>query len=67
MNWRKVEFIGNLQRTWNERWLFCFNTGNQGRRKQCEAAGATSFPGSFFGEGKTLVGAGHVVHRKLIA
>jgi hypothetical protein len=28
---------------------------------------ATSFPGSFFGEGKTLVGAGHVAHRKLIA
>jgi hypothetical protein len=27
----------------------------------------TSFPGSFFGEGKTLVGAGHVAHRKLIA
>ena len=25
--------------------------------------GATSYPGSFFGEGKTLVGAGHVPPR----
>ena len=30
-------------------------------------AGATSFPGSFFGEGKTLVGAGHVTVTKFIA
>ena len=28
---------------------------------------ATSYPGSFFGEGKTLVGAGHVTVTKLIA
>ena len=27
----------------------------------------TSYPGSFFGEGKTLVGAGHVTLTKLIA
>ena len=28
---------------------------------------STSYPGSFFGEGKTLVGAGHVTLTKLIA
>ena len=32
-----------------------------------QAKRTTSFPGSFFGEGKTLVGAGYVAHRKLIA
>ena len=31
--------------------------------ERIEAMEATSFPGSFFGEGKTLVGAGHVAPR----
>ena len=40
------------------------------RKRPMERVGetrATSYPGSFFGEGKTLVGAGHVTLTKLIA
>ena len=47
--------------------IFCGSAHTRILAKERSASGPTSYPGSFFKEGKTLVGAGHVTLTKLIA